>query len=536
MRRSVPLARRRSTSASARTPWLLAVAVALAACGAPSVPPGLQLAVGTASVAVLRGATADVPVDLTRLGGAADAVDLSVTGLPANVTAAFARATLTGGVLTSTLTITVGAAATEATSALTVTASSGSLTSDAALSLDVTSLTVEGRVLGSRSRPLVGATVRSQDESTFTDATGTFTLTGLAVPYDLVVSSALGNGGLHVYEGMTAAEPLLRPTFALGAAASPTLGTTVSGSLTAGALGADEVVVVCVEGLAVPIYGCDAAQVGDTGYSIGAAWFDGTGVAARLHAFHFTVDADDVPVAYLGYETIAVNLEDGVAALANLDFDPVDSGVLSGTTTKPVALVNADLLVSVRFGPHLSMPLANLDLATSDFQLTVPELTGVTYDVVFAASDATSAAYTWKTGIGLEAGTFSVGPPIELVSPADGATGVELTTPFETAAAGGGARTYVWDTALNGPAIALTTTRTDVTVPNPATGGFAFPAGLAYSWNAVGHGDVDTDTAAAGGYTDFVDLSTAVNEGGPGFDGDRTTAITNTAFDFTFAP
>lgn len=540
MRRLVPVpaARRRSASALSRAPWLLGLALALAACGAPTVPPGLQLTLGTTSVAVVRGTTTDVQVDLTRLGGAADAVDLSVTGLPANVTAAFAPATLNGGVLTSTLTITVGDGASEATTALTVTATGGALDADAALSLEVTSLTVVGRVLGLLSRPLVGATVGAQGETDFTDATGAFTLSGLSVPYDLVVSSALGDGGLHVYEGMTSTAPLLRPTFARLTMPALALGTTVSGSLVGGALGVDEAVLVCLEGLTAPVYGCDEAATGETGFSVDAAWFDDgvAVVAARLHAFHVTVDADDVPVAYLGYETIAVNLEDGVGVLADLDFDAVATSLLSGTATKPASLVESVVLVSIRFGPNLSMALATVELLAPDFQVLVPDVAGASYDVLFAAGGPDAAVYTWKLGIGLDAGELAVDVSAQPVAPADAAVDVDLTTAFQTTAAGGAARTYVWEAALNGPSIALTTTRTDVTVPNPAAGGFAFPAGADYSWTVVGHGGADTDAAAAGGYTSFVDLITAITNGGPGLDGERTLGVIDAARDFTFAP
>jgi hypothetical protein len=534
----VPDARRRSASVLSRAPWLLGLALALAACGAPAVPPGLQLSLGATSIAIVRGATTDVQVDLTRLGGAAAAVELSVTGLPANVAAAFAPATLNGGVLTSTLTITVGAGATEATTALTVTATSGTLAADAALSLEVTSLTVVGRVLGLLSRPLVGATVGAQGETAFTDATGTFTLSGLSVPYDLAVSSALGDGGLHVYEGLTSATPLLRPTFARLTMPALALGTTVAGSLVGGALGANEAVLVCLEGLTAPVYGCDEAAAGDTGFSISAAWFDdGVAVlAARLHAFHVTIDADGVPIAFLGYETIAINLQDGLGVLADLDFDVVATSLLSGTATKPASLIEAVVLVSLRFGPNLSMALANVELLTPDFQVLVPDVAGATYDVVFGAGGPGAAVYTWKLGIGLDAGQLSVDVSAQPVAPDDAAVDVDLTTAFQTTAAGGAARTYVWEAAVNGPSIALTTTRTDVTVPDPASGGFAFPAGADYVWTVIGHGDGDADAAAAGGYTSFVDLITAINGGGPGLDGERTLGLIDAARDFTFAP
>ena len=262
MHRRRPLALPRTVVPLVRAAPLLAFALLLAACGAPATPPGLQLTLGTTSVAVVRGTNADVQVDLTRVGGAADDADLSVSGLPANVTGSFAPATLSGGTLTSTLTLTVGAGATGGITVVTVTATSGSLSDDATLSLEVTSLTVTGRVETALSRPLSGATVAAQGQTAFTSGTGDFTLAGLSVPYDLTVSSPADNGALHVYEGLSTTSLLLRPAFVAGLPAAPAFGATISGSVVGGALGADEVAIVCVEGLAVHIYGCDTLATG----------------------------------------------------------------------------------------------------------------------------------------------------------------------------------------------------------------------------------------------------------------------------------
>ncbi len=536
MHRRPPVALPWTVASLPRAAWLLTLVLLLAACGAPATPPSLQLALGSSSVAIIRGTSADVQVDLTRLGGAADDVGLSLTGLPANVTGSFAPATLSGGVLTSTLTLTVGAGASEGTTALNVAASGGSLSDDAALSLEVTSLTVTGHVEAALARPLIGATVASQGETAFTDGTGAFTLTGLSVPYDVSVSSAGGGGGLHVFEGMTSPTPLLRPTFA--SLDPPVMGfaTTISGTLIDGAVGVDEAAIVCIEGLAVAVYGCDILLESETGFSIAAEWFDGAIAATRLHALHFEIDADSLPVAYLGYETIELNLSDGVAALADLDFDPVDAATLSGTTAHPASLPDTALIVHARFGPNLSMPLIQSMDPADDFALLVPDLPGIGYDLLFLADGPDDVVYTWKRDVGLVAGDLAVNAPAQPVAPADGELGVDLTTSFETTSTGG-ARTYLWVPDVDGPLVALTTTRTAVTIPDPAIGGFAFPAGLGYAWAILGHGDGDVDEAAAGGLADIFPIQYTISgQGGPGFDADRTFSSPANSRDFTFEP
>src|SRR5690606_27072883 len=107
-----------------------------------------------ASAAVVRGASVDLTVSLTRLGGAADPVTLDIAGLPANVGGTFAPAVLTGATLESTLTIEADALASEGTVTLTITGTMGTLSDEVDRSLEITSLSVTGRVEGVLARPL----------------------------------------------------------------------------------------------------------------------------------------------------------------------------------------------------------------------------------------------------------------------------------------------------------------------------------------------------------------------------------------------
>ena len=528
-------------SALRRLGLLLAAVTLVAACTSapPASTPGIALDLDNASRTAIRGETIEVTVDLIRLGGADAPVELSLTGLPANVTATFAPASLSGTASESTLTLTVGADAADGVSDLTVTGTAGTLTDDAVLTLTVTSLTVNGRVEQSFQRPLAGATVASQGQTAFSDGSGAFTLSGLALPYDLVVSAALGDGGLHVYEGMTSPTPLVRPTFGSLDFPSPGFGATINGSLAGGALGANEVVFACVEGLASAVYGCEVLFPGATNFSMDVAWFDGATASVRLHALHIEVLADVVS-DYLGYETIDLNLSDGGVTVTSLDFDPVDTGTLSGTTSQPVAATGTALRVTARFGPNLIMRIADdIQDPGAAFEVLVPVLPGLTYDVLFSAAvPDMSLVTTWKHDVGLDAGALALAMPTELVAPAAGTTGVDVATPFSSTAVGG-ARTYVWRPGggVTGPVIALTTTRTSVTIPAPALGGFAFPSGADYVWSTVGHGADGVDTAAAGGFADLLNLL-YISSGlaGSGFDGDRTFSLPSAVRTLTFAP
>lgn len=94
--------------------------------------PAITLVAGSSAASAAQGASATVPLTITRVGGFAAAVDLTAENLPAGVTASFAPVSLAAGVTTSTLTLTAAANATAGTSSVTVRASGSGVTSQTA--------------------------------------------------------------------------------------------------------------------------------------------------------------------------------------------------------------------------------------------------------------------------------------------------------------------------------------------------------------------------------------------------------------------
>ena len=95
-----------------------------------------SLSVSPASLSIKQGTSGSYTITITRTGGFAGAVTLSVSGLPAGATAVFSPNPAGG--TTSTLTVTAAATTPTATSALTITGVSGSLTRTAGATLVVT--------------------------------------------------------------------------------------------------------------------------------------------------------------------------------------------------------------------------------------------------------------------------------------------------------------------------------------------------------------------------------------------------------------
>jgi hypothetical protein len=92
-----------------REALLLLNASALAACGGgDTTGPSccMSLSLPSPQLTVIQGSSSNIPVTLTRTNNYASTVTLSVSGLPAGVTATFNPVSLSGAARTSTLTIT----------------------------------------------------------------------------------------------------------------------------------------------------------------------------------------------------------------------------------------------------------------------------------------------------------------------------------------------------------------------------------------------------------------------------------------------
>jgi len=97
---------------------------------------GFSVSASPASLTVQHGKNGSYSITITRTGGFAGAVALSVSGLPSGVTAAFSPASVTG--TTSTLTINAAGNAQRVTQPLTITGSSaGQPASTATVSLTI---------------------------------------------------------------------------------------------------------------------------------------------------------------------------------------------------------------------------------------------------------------------------------------------------------------------------------------------------------------------------------------------------------------
>lgn len=504
------------------------VALVLAACGQT---PSITLSLDAARAELLRGGDVQVEVTLTRLGGATADVALTVTGLPANVDASFAPATLSGGALTSTLTLSAAAAAVEDVYDLTVTATGTGLTATAPLTLDVVSLTVTGRIVSLFDLPVSGVIVDSQGDTDVTDANGEFTLRGLSVPYDLTAWS-LADTWMHVFEQLTADEVRLSSLFAV---AIPALARTaaVSGTLTGGVMPvpAGHEVIVCLEGLDGVVLGCDSVAPTENSYSIPANWGGPATRQARLHALQVNSNGTEYPVSYPGYATMDVTLTDATPTVADLDLgSALPTTTVDVDVDAPVAITNTS--ATVEFGTYLEMAVANIASPVTAHAFVMPVIDDASHGFIATTADSRTG---WLSDVTGSTATVVVPDVPTLVSPADATVDVTNSTEFTAANPTGGPLTYTWNIA-GGPSLALTTMSTSHVMPDPEEFGVTIPAAANGGWQVIAGSGPSTENGASVIADYFNALFIQVAGASPGPKGDGTIAQSSSTWSFMTAP
>lgn len=521
----------RSVAGSRRRMGIVAAAMVLmlSACGQS---PSIVIVLDSATAAVLRGSDVSVVVTLTRAGGASADVVLSATGLPANVTAQFSPPTLTGATLSSTLTITAEAAAVAGSYDVIVTGTgTGTGLADSAdLTLEVTSLSVTGRVVSIIESPAAGVFVGSQGENDITDADGYFTLTGLAVPYDLAVWSQ-ADTWVQIYEGLTSTDLLLAPMTPVAPSGTPR-STTISGNLAGGVIpvAANQVVMVCIEGLDGTALGCDRVTPGQSDYSFPVQWYGPTTRSVRVHALQVQHDMPGYPTAYLGYTATATTLTDTVPAAVNLTM----GGALSTTTvdvdidaTDPLAAT----IAAVELGPYLAMPVSQVSSAATTHQFMMPVIDDASYTFLSAVD---IDQFGWHADVTSTMATVPVPALPQLITPADMSTGVTTSTTFSAVIAIDGPNTFTWTENLSGLVVSLTTMSSSTTIPDLAPYGLALPAGSDFRWQVVSQsGDRVEDATRT--LTDYYGLLLLLSQAATGYDGVGSSSFSATR-EFTTAP
>ncbi len=198
--------------------WLVVAVAALTACGGSDndgTKSGLSIAANPATVTVVPGANQTVTVTFTR-GSALSGVaaDLTVSGAPSGITAAFDDAAPTGD--TSTLTITAAANAAQTTATLAVTAIANGTNATTTIALTVgpaPTINVSGTLVDDNLTHISNISVSIWSAGATTSMTtvtaddgNTFFISGVTPPYDV---SAAFPQFTTIFLGLSSATPVL---------------------------------------------------------------------------------------------------------------------------------------------------------------------------------------------------------------------------------------------------------------------------------------------------------------------------------------
>lgn len=489
----------------------------LAACGPTA---AVSLTLSSSSATVLRGQAVSVDVTLTRSGGASADVLLSLDpAAPAGVTASFSPSTLTGSITTSTLALDVDPSAVAGPVTLTVSADGSGLAASQTFTLTIESLTLNGSVVSLLDVPVPNVTVSSQGFSAVTGTDGSFMLTGLSVPYDLMLTSTTDQWA-HVFEGMTGADPVLT-SIAAGAMGPPTMArtATLTGTLTGGVLPlpAGNQLVVCAEGTSFPVYGgCDRLSSGDSSYNLTAQWNAVGSAPVRVHAVEYAVNGSNMPTSYIGYATASTTLIDGGTLNQDITLGPAPTTtVLTGTVTASSGVTATSGVASLRVSPNLSIAIAQFD-PTAPTSILMPDLSGTSFDV-FATGTPTGGYLSLAWAAAVTGSTFALTlPSVPVLStPAPGSTGVTTSTQFKADNQAGSLLTFAWVPTGTGPSFAVTTAGDTATIPDVP--GLALPSAADYGVQLIrSDGYANVDEGSHAWLDDYARAMMSLTNAGPG--------------------
>jgi len=402
-------------------------------------------------------------------------------------------------------------------------------------------ITVHGTVVDGFGHGFSGATVRIGSASAASGADGSFTIDGVSTPYDAAVYVAGLRPVIHVFEGLTKADPELQ---ALGAVAS-SMATMNQGTITgdlSSAVPAGSLATVCVEGATQPANDCATVMSGSTSYTLKPQWKSGSSTSVTLHALVAQVDANGYPTGYDAYGTATGTVTNAGSAVIDVPLGAAPStATLSGGVTVPSGFFLRELTVAVAISPTLSFPVFDIDTPPSQSfsSVPVPVLGQGTYAVLAQADPSTggAVAYGWqqKLAAGGTASLALTAPPTQ-VAPADGATGVGTGDELSVTGAGGNALTFVMaPSSPSGaaPLLIVTTLASKATIADLSAFGWTLPATTAYDWGVYVTPTTPTAEDAAAHWYGDSETALMMRSGYPGSRVDAGTQTSGDTHTFT---
>src|SRR6266571_5887874 len=337
-------------------------------------------------------------------------------------------------------------------------------------------ITLSGLVRDLVGETISGATVLAGKSSVTSSSDGTFSIPGVVVPYDITAILPTQNTAV-IYKGLTRSDPVLLYPDVTGAERTATISGTAppaSGSVT-------DVFFASSGRYALGVGRADAT----TGqYAFTVRWHGSYGTdAGQLYLLRWTTDATGLPTSYDGFASRPLTIMAGGDFSGN-DFaaaeltDPPEQSI-SGAITVPTSytLNVRRFIIDIA---HVGLYWEEKNAPSNAFTYTVPAQSGLAFAVAAQALDGSSRWSSFYMRISGNSGNVSV--PLaaapQLALPANGASGVDATTPFSWTQGGGtGVNLFkVWPSNSTSPTYFVFTTGADAKIPDLAAEGMGPPA------------------------------------------------------------
>ena len=360
--------------------------------------------------------------------------------------------------------------------------------------------TVVGQVIDGYGQGISGVTVVESSRSTTTNVNGCFTFTGVARPYDIAVvrTAASSPKVASVYSQLTRTDPKLRDLSVLG---SPARRATVGGTLVGtfpGPGGATTAVAFASPESSVGNY------VSALPWSIDVGWAGPSSTTGSLHVLQWTTDMKGTLTSVVSHGVRSgVTLSNGGSTSnADLTLMPVTGpGGVSGTIALPSGYTLGSRTAYLTFADGAGFPVSDDTLSSTSFALPVPTSIGASILFTATAVDGLSQQSTAQL-FGLAPGTSNAVLTLPLAAvataPANGATGVDVTTPFTWTPVAGGVTIVAMTGQGTDPVFFLVSGGSTSHIPDLSAQGLGLGAGRTYGWTVVGLGpfaSVDAFTA-----------------------------------------
>jgi hypothetical protein len=393
----------------------------------------------------------------------------------------------------------------------TLTVTAGSLTVSIPIHVSPTpAITVHGKVLDQDGQPVPNAPVSIGSSITATAADGSYAVSGVIVPYDVIVAVDPNNRKLAViYEGLTRTDPTI---YALHAnlAQSNSRKATVTGNVQP--LSATEVTYLTFwTPHSVKAIQVNPDAAGD--FTVDVKWLGPASTTVSVHALRWKMDTGGkLPVAYTRFAeltNIAIS-DQGTKTGTNLTLAPLSATKsISGSVNLPPNYSVESYTVSVRFATGAPMQLLNEDVYSNtslgaSFVYNTPPLLNATAEVRVRAVDPDyeGSVFT-KAGLPLDASSTAIdirAAPVAL-TPIDAGTAITNTHMFTWTTFTGGV--HMLDVEPSGgfgteAEYHIVTARGNATLVDLTALGMPLPAAYGYSWVVDSYAPFGSVDEAAG--------------------------------------